>query len=149
VSDRLDPAPLPEGLEIPAEDWHQTPLSVRLVVRTLLQRLEALEARLHQDSSNSSRPPSTEAPLKKRRRRMQAADRRTPGAQPGPPGHPQVLLEPTATMALFPDACTCRQSIFADLRPYHTHQVIELPVIRPEVTHWRLALQPQTPENLR
>jgi transposase len=138
VSDRLDPAPLPEGLDIPAEEWQQTPLSVRLVVRTLLQRLEALEARLHQDSSNSSRPPSTDVPLKKRHRRMQAADRRKPGAKPGHPGHPQVLLEPTATVALFPDACTCGQSIFADLRPYHTHQVIELPVIRPEVTHWRL-----------
>ena len=27
---------------------------------------------------------------------------------------------------------------FAELTPYHTHQVIELPVIRPEVTHWLL-----------
>ena len=25
----------------------------------------------------------------------------------------------------------------ADVTLYHTHQVIELPVIRPEVTHWR------------
>jgi transposase len=69
---------------------------------------------------------------------MPAADRRKPGAKPGHPGHPQVLLEPTTTVALFPGACTCGQSVFADLTPYHTHQVIELPVIRPEVTHWRL-----------
>jgi transposase len=47
-------------------------------------------------------------------------------------------LEPTATVALFPETCACGHSGFADLRPYHTHQVIELPVIRPEVTHWRL-----------
>ena len=138
MSDWRDPAPLPEGLDIPAEDWQQTPRSVRLVMLTLLQRLEALEARLHQDSSNSSRPPSTDAPLKKRHRRMQAADRRKPGAKPGHPGHIQVLLEPTATVALFPDVCPCGQSVFADLKLYHTHQVIELPVIRPEVTHWRL-----------
>jgi hypothetical protein len=31
VSDRLAPTSLPEGLDIPAEDWQQTPLSVRLV----------------------------------------------------------------------------------------------------------------------
>jgi transposase len=47
-------------------------------------------------------------------------------------------MEPTATVALCPDPCACGQAGFADLRPYHTHQVIELPVIRPEVTHWRL-----------
>jgi transposase len=66
VSDGLDPAPLPEGLGIPATDWQQTPLNVRLVMHTLLPRLESLETRLHQDSSNSSRPPSTESPSKKR-----------------------------------------------------------------------------------
>lgn len=49
-----------------------------------------------------------------------------------------MLLEPTATVALFPETCACGQSGFAALRPYHTHQVIELPVIRPEVTHWML-----------
>lgn len=42
-------------ITIPTEDWHQTPLSVRLVLLTLLKRLEVLEARLTQNSSNSSR----------------------------------------------------------------------------------------------
>jgi transposase len=82
VSDGLDPTPLPEGLGIPPEDWPQTSVSVRLVMRTLLKRLEALEARLTQNSSNSSRPPSTDAPATKRQRRRQAAERR----QPGPAG---------------------------------------------------------------
>jgi transposase len=138
VSDLLDPVPLPKELGIPAEDWQQTPRSVRLVLLTLLKRLEALEARLHQDSSNSSRPPSTDAPSTKRQRRTKTTERRKAGAKPGHPGHPQVLLEPTATVTLFPDVCTCGHAVFADLRPYHIHQVIELPVIRPEVTHWRL-----------
>ena len=93
MSDGLDPAPLPEGLGIPPEDWHQTPLSVRLVVLTLLKRLEALETRLKQDSSNSNRPPSTDSPSTKRQRRMTAATRRKPGGKPGHPGHPQVLLD--------------------------------------------------------
>ena len=47
-------APLPEGLGLPAEDWHQTPVRVRLVVLTLLKRLETLEARSNQNSSNST-----------------------------------------------------------------------------------------------
>jgi transposase len=69
---------------------------------------------------------------------MKAADRRKPGGKPGHLGHPQVLLEPTATRSLFPQACACGQHVFAELAPWYTHQVIELPVIRPEVTHWLL-----------
>jgi transposase len=138
VSDRLDPAPLPEGLDIPVDDWHQTPFSVRLGVLTLLKRLETLEARLHQNSSNSSRPPSTDAPATKRQRRRPAAERRKPGGKCGHPGHPQGLLAPTATIALVPEGCACGHRELGELTPYHTHQVIELPVIRPDVTHWLL-----------
>ena len=117
MSDGRDPAPLPEGCGIPVEEGQQTPLRVRLVVLPLLTRLAALAARRHQDSSNSSRPPSTEPPATKRQRRTKAAERRKAGAKPGPPGHQQVLLAPPATVALFPDACACGQSVFADLTP--------------------------------
>jgi transposase len=107
VSDVLDSTPLPEGLGILTDDWHQTPVSVRLVLLTLLKRLEALEARSTQNSSNSSRPPSTDAPATKRQRRMPDAERRKPGGKRGHPGHLQTLLEPTATIALFPEGCPC------------------------------------------
>jgi hypothetical protein len=86
VSERLAPAPLPDGLDIPAADWQQTLLRVRVLVLTLLKRLEVLETRLHQDSSNSSRPSSTDALVTKRHRRMNAAERRKPGAKPAIPG---------------------------------------------------------------
>ena len=122
MSDVLDPTPLPEELGIPAEDWQQTPLSVRLVMRTLLKRLEAFEARLNQNSSNSSRPPSTDSPSKKHQRRMKAAERRKPGGTPGHPGHPQVLLEPTQTIPLFPEGCACGHGRFVELPPYHTRK---------------------------
>lgn len=138
MSDVLDPTAVPEGLVIPIEEWHQSPWSVRLVVLTLLKRLTTLEARGHQNSSNSSRPPSTDAPATKRQRRMPAAERRKPGGKLGHPGQPQVLLEPTATVALFPQGCVCGHREFAELPPYHRHQTIALPVIRPEVTHWIL-----------
>ena len=42
MSDGFDPIPPPEGFGISAEEWQHTPQSVRLVVRTLLKRLEAL-----------------------------------------------------------------------------------------------------------
>jgi transposase len=85
---RLDPVPLPDGLSIPAEDWRQTPISVRHQVLSLLKQVEALEARLNRDLSNSSRPPSTDSLSKNRQRRVQAAERRKPGAKPGHLGHP-------------------------------------------------------------
>jgi transposase len=138
VSDVLDPTSLPEGLGIPAADWHQTPVSVRLVLLALLKRLKTLEARLHQHSSHSSQPPSTDVPSTKRQRRIPAAERRQPGGKRGHPGHPQALLEPTATLALFPQGCACGHRGLVELSPYHTHQVIELPGMRPDVTHWRL-----------
>src|SRR5437660_11892360 len=101
--------PPPEGLRLPVEDWHQTPRSARLVVLTLLKRLEALEARLHQHSSNASRPPSTDAPSIRRQRRTKAVERRKAGAKPGHAGHQQMLMEPTASVPLFPDTCDWRQ----------------------------------------
>jgi transposase len=129
---------LPDGLGIPAEDWPQTPTSVQQQFLSLLQRIEALEARVHRDSSNSSRPPSTDSPAKKRQRRTQAAEQHKPGDKPGHPGHPQVLLEPTTAGSLLPEACACGHQGFSDITLYHTHQVLEVPVIHPEVTPWRL-----------
>jgi transposase len=133
----LDPIPLPAGFGLPAEDGHQPPPSVRHHCLALLKRVATLEARFHQDSSNSSRPPSTDSPATKRARRTNTAARRTPGAKPGHPGHPQVLLEPTASVSLLPDACAGGQRGLAEVTWYHTHQGIELPIIRPAVTHWR------------
>jgi transposase len=120
----LDPVPLPDGLSFPAEDWRETPTSVRHQVLSLLKRVEALEARLQRDSSNSSRPPSTDSLSQKRQRRMPAAERRKPGAKPDHPGHHQVLLEPTASVSLLPEACACGHQGFSDITLCHTHQVI-------------------------
>ncbi|MDR3566902.1 MAG: DUF6444 domain-containing protein, partial [Syntrophobacteraceae bacterium] len=47
------------------EEWEKTPASVQALVFQLLKRIEDLEARLNQDSSNSSRPPSSDSPYKK------------------------------------------------------------------------------------
>jgi hypothetical protein len=78
-----NPVPLPEGLDIPAEDWQQIPTSVRHPFLSLLKRVDVLEARLPHDPSDASRPPSTDSLTKKRARRTQAAERRKPGTKPG------------------------------------------------------------------
>src|SRR5215475_9415610 len=129
----------------PPQDWEQTPLAVQAYVRTLrdevvqLQnRVETLETRLQQNSTTSSRPPSSDSPYKKPRLRTTAATPRKAGGKPGHPGHHQVLLPPTTVREVQPERCACGNSTLTLLRPYYTHQVLELPPIAMEVTHWVL-----------
>jgi transposase len=126
-------------------DWEQTPPAVQAYLHTLrhevgqLQdRVESLEARLHQNSTTSSRPPSSDSPYKKPRRRTGSKGSRKGGAKPGHEGHRQVLLAPTAIEELLPESCACGRGEFGLIRPYYTHQVIELPPIEMEVNHWVL-----------
>src|SRR5215471_7162107 len=129
----------------PLQDWAQTPLAVQAYVRTLCDevaqlhdRVETLEARLQQNSTTSSRPPASDSPYKKPRERTTAITHRKAGGKPGHPGHRQVLLPPTIVQELRPEQCACGNTTFAVTTPYHTHQVIELPPIAMEVTHWVL-----------
>ena len=100
--------------------------------------METLETRLQQNSTTSSRPPSSDAPYKKPRLRTTTATPRKAGGKPGHLGHRQVLLPPTTVHDLWPERCTCGNTTFALITPYHTHQVLELPPITTEVTHWVL-----------
>ena len=132
------PEAVPAGLDIPPADWQQTPPSVQTLVVTLLQRLEAVEARLQQDSTTSQRPPSTDSLYKKARKPAGDAPPRKAGGQPGHPGHQQALLAPTDMRVLTPQQCACGYTALGMPRPYHTHQVIELPAIQMDVTHFVL-----------
>src|SRR5215813_4526776 len=127
------------------QDWAQTPLAVQAYVRTLRDeveqlhnRVETLEARLTQNSTTSSRPPSSDSPYKKPWRLPSSTTPRKAGGKPGHPGHRQVLLPPTTVQELRPEPCACGNTTFALTKPYHTHQVIELPPITMDVTHWVL-----------
>jgi transposase len=127
------------------QDWEHTPSAVQAYLRTmhdelgqLQARVETLEARLTQNSTTSHRPPSLDSPYKKRRQRSTAATSRKAGGKPGHPGHGQALLPPTAVHEVRPERCACGNTTFALTTPYHTHQVIELPPITMDVTHWVL-----------
>ena len=127
------------------QDWEQTPPAVQAYLRTvrdalgqLQDRVETLEARLKQNSTTSSQPPAADSPSKKPRRRTPSTTPRKAGGKPGHPGHRQALLPPTTIQALRPERCACGNTTFALTTPYHTHQVLELPPIAMEVTHWVL-----------
>ncbi len=125
------------------QDWEQTPPAVQAylhsvcnALKQLHERVETLEARLTQNSTTSHRPPSSDSPYKKRRQRTPFP--RKAGGQPGHPGHRQILLSPTTVQELRPERCACGNTTLTFLRPYYTHQVLELPPITMDVTHWVL-----------
>jgi transposase len=124
------------------QDWAQTPLAVQAYVHTLRDEVkqlhdgvETLEARLQQNSTTSSRPSSSDSPYKKPCQRTTAATPRKAGGKPGHPGHRQALLPPTIVRGVRPEGCACGNTTLILLRPYYTHQVLELPPIEMEVTH--------------
>jgi len=127
------------------QDWEQTPPAVQAYLHTLRhemgqlqERVESLEARLNQNAATSSRPPSSDSPYKKPRRRTGSKGSRKGGGKPGHPGHRQVLLDPTSVEDVLPESCACGSGEFDLIQPYDTHQVIELPPIEMEVPHWVL-----------
>jgi len=86
------------GLSIPHEDWERTPSSVRTLVwrqqetiTELLKRIEELEARIGRNFQNSNRPPSSDAPHQ-RIKRKKSKDKKKPGAKKGPPRTPAGFI---------------------------------------------------------
>lgn len=129
----------------PEHDWEQTPPAVQAYVHTLRdemgqlqERVEHLAARLQQNSTTSSRPPSSASPYQKPRRRTGSQGSRKGGGKPGHPGHRQVLWAPTTVEELRPATCVCGRGECGVGSPYYTHQVIELPRSELEGSHWVL-----------
>ena len=125
--------------------WAHTPLAVQAYVRILHtevaqlhDRIETLKARLRQNSTISSKPPSADSPFKKPRRHTTSTTPRKAGGKSGHLGHRQVLLAPTSVVEVRPAPCVCGNTEFPVTSPYYTHQVIEVPPITMEVTHWVL-----------
>ena len=123
------------------QEWEQTPPAVQAYLHTvhealrqLQERVASLEARLTQHSTTASRPPSSDSPYKKPHQRTTTPPRKADG-KPGHPGHRQVRLSPTTVHEVRPEHCSCGNTTFALTKPYHTHQVIELPPIMMDVTH--------------
>ena len=106
----------------------------------LRAKVEDLEARLKKDSSNSSRPPSSDSPYRKRERREKPSGR-SQGAQEGHEGSARPLLsveEVDGVEDYKPPCCTgCGGTDLEDAGVFRW-QVVEVPEIRPSVTEHRV-----------
>jgi transposase len=109
----------------------------------LRAEVEELKARLDQNSSNSNRPPSGDAPTAREARRGKAPSGRKRGGQPGHKGWKRTLLpadKVNRTRDCFPSRCRrCEAPLprRPDGDPLR-HQVVEVPPIAPDVTEYRL-----------
>lgn len=109
--------------------------------------LERQLARLQQNSTTTSKPPSSDGLAGRQRiRGRRTKSRRKPGGQPGHPGHYRPLVPAervNAVVDLFPDACGhCQHTLGAAHVPHEPeaprrHQVTELPPIEAHITEYR------------
>lgn len=135
---------------LPAELWDPIAPAAQAAIWALVQsyeqrltalarRVADLEQQLGQNSTNSSRPPSSDPPTVKRAPPRPPSGRRS-GGQPGHALQQRPLLEPTQPpITLKPSACRlCGRALTGtDPQPLR-HQVLELPVFRPDVIEYQL-----------
>ena len=147
--------------DISAQDWQHTPESVQRFIFSLVKRLEEivqrvadveqkltsleeenrlLREKLGGNSSNSSRPPSTDPPTVERHGKAPTGKRR--GAQPGHPGHRRQLLPVEhceKVLDYYPVQCRrCGRALSGEDPQPLRHQVVEVPPITPAVEEHRL-----------
>jgi transposase len=139
------------GMEppIPKELWEQIPAAAQAALLVVLQqyqqriaqleqRVAQLEEQLGKNSKNSSRPPSTDAPHVKRAPPKDSTGR-TRGGQPGHPLHARPLLPPGHCVPVKPETCRrCGEALQGDDPEPLRHQIIDLPVPKPDVTEYQL-----------
>ena len=126
---------------IPVELWDQIPVALRpaiaAVVVGLEGRIAALEAKLNQNSTNSSKPPSSDGP------HVKPAPPKTPsgkrrGGQPGHPKHERVILPPDRVIDHRPPRCRrCAAPLTGDDPHPIVDQVLDLPERLRHVIHHR------------
>lgn len=130
---------------IPQHLWDRMPAAAQAAVLALVQSLErritALEARLGQDSSNTSRPPSSD-PVHAKRRPPGPTSGRGRGGQRGHKRHTRELVPPerlTGAVECRPTTCRgCGHGPSgSDPEPIR-HQIAELPEAGPDVFEYRL-----------
>jgi len=126
-------------------DWDNTPEPVKREfirfekrIAELEENLNQLLASLNKNSSNSSKPPSSDNPYKEKPKTEKTKPPKTRGAKKGHKGQRQALLAPTKEVSVMPEKCTCGNNQFNGIKPFYTHQEIELPEISLDVIHFHL-----------
>jgi transposase len=114
------------------------------LIATLQARVAELERRLGKDSSNSSRPPSSDGLRKPERAERRAAERaegRRPGKQPGAPGaHRAQVATPDEVVWHVPDRCSgCGADLAgAAVVGVQARQIFDLPPLGLRVAEHRV-----------
>jgi transposase len=105
------------------------------------QQIQELRARLDQNSTNSSKPPSTD-PIGVKRKPPSPLSRKRRGGQKGHPRRMRSLVPPERVASVTdckPKECRrCRHPLSGEDAEPRRHQVAELPPIEPEVHEYRL-----------
>ncbi|MGZ3458081.1 MAG: IS66 family transposase [Archangium sp.] len=109
-------------------------------VKVLTRRVAELEARLGLNSTNSSKPPSSDPPGVRRTPRVPTG--RRPGGQPGHQPHKRERLPPEQVGRVIdvppPERCNgCNEKLEGRQQQVLVHQVVEIPPLRPLVTEYR------------
>lgn len=117
--------------------------TLRTLNKELVERLAALEARLAQDSHNSSKPPSSDGFVRSpKKRSLRKASGKKPGAQKDHQGHSLCQVAEPDHLA-YHRAKTCHNcqadlQHLASLAEFEARQVFELPLpLKLEVTEHR------------
>jgi transposase len=109
-------------------------------IRQLEQENGRLRERLGQNSTNSSRPPSSDAPGARRAKKKKRRGRR-PGGQPGHPKHARALVPLQSVdevVELVPEHCEqCQRKLKGKDGAPQRHQVVELEPLKARVTEYR------------
>lgn len=142
---------IPQDLPIPEEVFKSFPPAAQALICALLEQVRALngrvrdlEAKLNENSSNSSKPPSSDPPWAKPVRVKKRPSGRRRGGQPGHPPHQRQLFPPEAVSATYdhrPAACAHCQRVFVegedeDLEPVR-HQIVDIPEVQPTIVEHR------------
>jgi len=139
-------------LPIPDELWDKIPpdsqaavaavfLAMQQRIADLEARVQDLEARLKLNSTNSSKPPSSD-PVGMKRKPPAPPSKRKRGGQPGHRKAHRAIVPPEQvdeTIHCKPDSCRrCGHALVGEDSEPLIHQVAELPKIHPLVTEYRL-----------
>jgi transposase len=133
---------------LPSELWATLPPEAQALIVALQARVRELEARLGQNSSNSSRPPSSDPPQAPPKPKVPPSGRKR-GGQPGHRGSYRALLpieQVDQVVVILPEVCRhCRRS-FADTKPRRLsrpwrHQVVELLPLGMQVTEYQMEVR--------
>ena len=133
---------------LPPDIWAATPRAAQALIVGLQERVRALEAQLGQNSSNSSRPPSTDPPQAPPRPKAPTTGRQR-GGQPGHRGACRGLLpveQVDEIVPVVPGSCRHCGQPFPEATGRRRgrvwrHQVVELLPLAVRVTEYQMAVR--------